>query len=289
MSQNTLGVLLSPSRYQTAWKAAIAEAANAAGWDVFHHDGQPLYTLPQRSVILSVDARAVMDWPGLGWTIVSSSPRDAVEASWTVQDGWHGAARHASNRLATDHALQMRGWPAFNAASTSIEIQGLGSVLRTVEGETPPVAPPDVVALLDGFSSLEAGDASKMSWGVDFFRQPMSDTVLMGARFDLTGRARILFDGPGIELPPGRWKALVTISVDTEGVRTPLRFDWGQDGRHEEFPVLFSHPGVYRISLVSDFIASGQALLRLATPNGLFQGSVTLMDCMVEHVPNTAP
>lgn len=296
MNERPLHVLFTPSLREGPWVDAIRAAAEAKGltfgrWpqdqadvlitDIIPHD-KVMSLEPREWVILADTSAAALtafgytfnEHPPAGQSVLYSSGR-FVGAAWLAE---RGAA--------------VLGQPAM---ALSLPKLGLVSPKRY---EIAPDAPGPLAPLLTLYDGLPVRVGARSVWGPGQFAFPADGEADGGpARIDLTGRARVLMQGPHMWLPPGYWRATLRMAIDPEGREVPLRFDWGihwGDDRPEANAFVsvvetVEDAGFYTVSLDALWEIPGPALARIHLTQPLFQGVLEFLDCTVERLPDPEP
>ncbi|WP_295185940.1 hypothetical protein [uncultured Brevundimonas sp.] len=106
-----------------------------------------------------------------------------------------------------------------------------------------------------------------------------------GSWIELTGRAQHIVNGPNIFLPPGRWKATLSFSIDPEGSSPSLFCEWG-GGAHEKPSRHFEirRAGHYEISMECLLTVPDAVHFLLATQTALFSGKARIGELRVRRV-----
>lgn len=101
---------------------------------------------------------------------------------------------------------------------------------------------------------------------------------------DLTGRPRIVFYGPYIVVPAGRWKVTMRIGFCHQAARRQYRADWG--GQH----VYASHhfkpekDGLFELEMEHEWTEPAPCEMRLLVMEGVFDGQLLFYGAHVSRI-----
>lgn len=239
-----------PSALSQAWRDVLEESCAERGWDfAIHERGHPTPTATLGRPLLVVawldqaEGIEVTDW-----LVQLSPPLDVVallKSSGDLSD--HDALYEASLRLATAWDRVARGASETWWDDEELEIVGLGRIKRPQL----PVAIAPVLA--DHPLSMFERDAQKdgrgTQWKPDVFLYPdIPSGEGVAGSLSLVGRRRLLFNGPNIFLPSGRWSFAAEFSIDPPG-RTELVVEWGHGYDVVSLVAPINVPGRYELQL----------------------------------------
>ena len=139
---------------------------------------------------------------------------------------------------------------------------------------------------LTPYHQMLAGHPTSFPWPTRLFRDSFRTEVAIEGAVDLTGPARYLFFGPLLHLPPGRWRATLTIRVVGNWSGNAIMSDIVADNAIQttgetNLPL----QGVFSYSL--DFEVTDPrhpVAIRLATKQGAIEGEVELLAARAEPV-----
>ena len=238
-------ILQVPGVNDEAWRQAIADRCYAAGWRYYEHWGSGVLEVdPDVDCVAVVWSRPAEPVSGVTWLVQTCTPEHALEAlverfGATAEN----APIHVSNRYLFATDLALAGAPVGTLYDAEFEIPGLGAVTNPAVSVTPS---PDAGGPLSLYRNIPPHHRS-MVWSADVL--DFSESVELGrsrdgVTVDLTGRRRILTQGPHISLPRGLWRVEFRIVLDAPGP-TVLRFAWG-DAAME---ATLDRPGTYELTL----------------------------------------
>lgn len=101
---------------------------------------------------------------------------------------------------------------------------------------------------------------------------------------DLTGRPRIVFYGPYIVMPAGRWKVTMRIGFCSQAAQRQYRADWG--GQH----VCASHhfkpekDGLFELEMEHEWTEPAPCEMRLLVMEGVFDGQLLFYGAHVSRI-----
>lgn len=238
-----------PSRDSQIWRDALASACEARGWAfVVHERGQPAPTPDAERPQLTV---SWLDWredqPVTHLCVQHGSPQGAPEV--LVQ--WDRipeseALYEASLRFAHVEQLAQNGVMVVGMDQDRILLPGLGEVDHpsAAEPRTPNADDP-----LDLYRQTPQKPQTSSTWGPELFSYADADAAAARTgKISLIGRRRMLFNGPPIFLPPGRWRFEAEFSIDPP-TQTELLIEWGYGYDTQSLPVVIDHAGRYSVSL----------------------------------------
>lgn len=280
-------VVVPPFRHDAAWRAAVVEAAEAAGRRVYDLDSAPEVapTDDADAVLLTSDAYLPVraEAPAETVAVLMTGPGirlDPDEDPDVLPQHIHDLS-DMIGRIAILPPERIFRRRDFVAGAVEI-IPGLTLTPPAAVSE-PPLSPrlqavTDAVALLDPIHP-------QATWAPDLFNYD-SRSVAGDARghLDLTGRPRVLLFGPYIVLPAGRWRATYRLTFDERGSRHRFRVDWGsvEDLLFEEF--VPGRAGVFEITQEYTWSAPAPAEIRIILLEGVFDGRVTFGGAEISRV-----
>ncbi len=279
-----LAVLAMPTINGRLWHQAFAAKADEAGWTVLGADASEAG--PGSAVILVDDFVAAEALQPTSWLIVVDTPSAVIAASTEIL-GEATITKHvlwrASRFLAAASVKIAEGAESLTSEQISIAARGLGPVYRARGGsEQSPGADDRPLSLYD---VLPPPPGANAAWIPDRFDYPVGAAYEGGtSSIDATGRARGIVHGPYVELSPGLWRAEIDVSVDPEGGKLPLFFEWGAGADFLRLPVKLTTAGVYCVSLERAWYSPEPAQVRLWISEPIFQGRIDFLGCRVTRL-----
>jgi hypothetical protein len=280
-------VVVPPFYDDAVWRAAVVQAAHAAGRRVHDLDAAPdaAPISDPRTVILTSDAAQ---------PIQAGAPAEAIAGLMTGQgirldphedpDTLPQHIRALTGQIGQIDLLRPdRVFRRKDFTAGAVEIVP-GLALRAPENQSNPLLSPRLLAVTNAVELLDPAHP-QATWAPDLFNYN-SRIVSGGTRgdLDLTGRPRCLLAGPYIVLPAGRWRATYRLTFDERASRVRFRVDWGgvEDFLSEEF--VPGRPGVFEISQEYDWVEPGPAEIRIIVLEGVFDGRMTFGGARVERI-----
>ena len=280
-------VVVPPFHNDAAWRAAIVEAAQAAGRQMHDLDATPEgpTTYAPDVIVLTSDASRPLQ---------AGAPAEAIaglltESGIRLDPHEDPEALPQYIRLLTEQIARLGQLPASRIfrrqdfAGGAVEILP-GFMLTPPAASSKPPLTPRLRAVTDAVALLDPA-RPRATWAPDLFNYN-SRVVAGGSRgdLDLTGRPRCLLAGPYIVLPAGRWRATYRLTFDDRGSRVRIRVDWGgvEQFLSEEF--VPGQPGVFEITQEYDWLEDGPAEIRLILMEGVFDGRMTFSGAEIERI-----
>lgn len=287
-------IVLTPSADDAGWRAAIGEAAAAAGLtliDARLPGGDPA---DPHCVFITEDADVAVAAQPSALVAIVPEPETAPEAIAEVYDLQRPADRwHASLLLA-----RATGLSEDHSVVTASDLARKPSLIRLF-GDMEVVPPrsiaeasrrPAVAGAFAMYRNRYLADSSPIPWSEKLFaydERASRDWPEWGV-MDTTGRPRILVWGPYVALPPGLWRAVIRFVVDDTAAGRQFRFDWGTQAACASEYVTPGRPGTYEITLDWLFEKAEAAEMRLILMEGSFMGTVMFQGVTVQRIPSQA-
>ncbi len=284
-------IVLTPSVDDRAWRAEINRAAKEFGLvvigeaDLEHApDGAAVVVLTDDALRpLTVGARRV--------AAIIPEPESSPEAV---------ADRYALEGAQRDHHAALLLARALSLATEHrvVTAQELATRPRQIELLDLRLSPPESGAevsrnppLTNAFKIYRAaGPAlpSPVPWSEDLFlfeTKAASAGLGLGV-LDITGRPRMLVNGPYFFMPPGSWRACIRFGVDKDAAKHQYRLDWGTMTACVSEYVTPRQPGVYELELDYTWDDVAPAEIRLILTEGSFMGTLLFQGMTVRPVPD---
>lgn len=280
-------VVVPPFRHDAAWRAAVVEAAEAAGRRVYDLDVAP-------EVAPMGDAGAVLLTSDASLPVQAGAPAETV-AGLMIGPGIRldpnedPDAPPQDIRVLTDLVGRMAILPPERIFRRRDFVAGAVEILPGLTLTPPPAVPepplsPRLQALTDAVALLDPLHPHA-TWAPDLFNYD-SRSVAGGGRgeLDLTGRPRFLLFGPYIVLPAGRWRATYRLTFDERGSRHRFRVDWGRvdDWLFEEF--VPGRAGVFEITQEYTLSVPAPAEIRIILMEAVFDGRMTFSGAEISRI-----
>ena len=260
----------------TAWRTAIAAACHERSW-TYHEHWQGDAPAESGTDMLIVSSAETPDPAATAWVVMSSSPQEVLDAMEGFGFSSADAAHHASKVLAVGSALAQRGATVVDGRQSSINLPQLGEGRLDRSAPAAPIT--DRVDGLGLYRTLppKRGVAQNLDLGLLSF-PTYRDTDTGGPQISLLGQRRLLFVAPTLFLSPGRWRAVLTFTVETS---TPVRllFVWGFGTDVAKVEEVISQSGRYQMSLVHDWNDVGPADLTGGLAASRLEGELVLESC----------
>lgn len=270
-----------PNAHAPAWRDVWAHSAAARGWSVVHHWGTTPPDLHEgENVLIIVSGPMAGGPPGKNWTVVAPPAASSIVEAVHRQFG-------SDRAIAIGHAMHC-------LAHASDLVQRGASLVRTTDptARSPfgdivgPVHLPDLAAAERWplYDEIPPRKDVAFVLPLSLFKVPTKTGMEGGTQpIDLTGRGRIIFHGPYVELPQGEWSVRVRFRYDGYGKQAPFRFEWGVGSEVESIDVVVREAGDYEIDLfhVWDQIAMPQ--LRIWLYHAVFQGQFEVLEVTLFH------
>tara|TARA_R110002167_G_scaffold9750_2_gene45128 strand:+ start:421 stop:1290 length:870 start_codon:yes stop_codon:yes gene_type:complete len=283
-----LGVYLTASPFELAWRDALIASATSAGWQFMDGGPPPAPASDDAAGILWIaDDHTVIDTPSaIDWLVISDSPAAALASTLsrlgtvTTPSAMAPAIWYTAQRFAAASRLASDGARVLNAAARTLDLPYLGSVHRA----EPPVTKPAPGTVLDVYRTLPPLSGATSTWPPELFTYPSGQSDDGPVQIDLTGRPRVLVYGPHIELPAGLWRATLQFVADPEGGHLKLRAEWGSGATITSARMTIGEAGRYAIRLDQNWLNQGPAEIRLWLDQASFAGRLSLLDVHVERL-----
>lgn len=279
MSGEALCVMLAPTAAGAAWREALTARATDLGWPVSDVATDPSINPGAGLVFADSHAAMLAFAPHARAVVIDTTLDDTVDSDLTVRQA---AIVQGSHMLVEAEMAANHGATVLPATSYLLEFPVLGPVERkqTERGPMDGSALDSPLAVFD--LSTPVGRAH---WHPRWFHYPEGHTgTIDRPLLDLTGRMRPVVYGPYIRLPQGRWRAALTVTVDTENSHVPLIFEWGAGVEFCRVVTTIRQAGTYAVSLEHVWEQPDAAQLRIWTQYPIFQGVLGFQGCDVSRV-----
>lgn len=282
-----LGILQVPSPFESAWRAALGEAANLRGVALAKDPaGQAAFPPDQSVVVLVRNTTDIAAVDATHWAILNADLRTAAAAGLQKSPGHpRKAYKLVAERLAPISWLRDRGAVVFDASAMALDFPGLGPVTRADVG---PIAPTDTpLGPLELYAENPPRIGAKTSLPMEVFTFKKPTKPLVEPPFiDLTGRGRVVVFGPRHDLPAGTWRVTCRFNVDTEASDVYLKFQWGVGEDFETTEIMVQQSGGYQLVLDHTWSTPGTAELRVWAANAHFVGQLEFLGADIERMPD---
>ncbi len=184
--------------------------------------------------------------------------------------------------------LAESGADVVDGRANAVNLPSLGEIVAPTRIDDPD--PRSERGVLSVFDKLPIPVGATAAWTTDHFDYPHKREFFGGEpQVDLTGRPRGLVYGPFVHLPPGTWQMEIDVSVDPEGGRSPLRFEWGGGDAFVGHSVAVTVPGRYSLVLTNRWTETLTVQMRIWLTEGIFQGRFAFHGCRVTRVADETP
>ena len=269
-----------PSPTRSAWRSALAEAAEQAGWDVVSLDGaEPLHVREGVNTLIQDDDVGNHHPEATHVLIMAGSPHETVDTLIQVdQMDLHGALRTAAARLAEASRLAASGVSTVSSGALSHGFPGLGAVTRSSGDAVRPTGSGSALAF---YETLPPRPGASAIWGADaFIWTPGSQDGLV----DLTGRRRVLLYGPYLMLSAGTWTVDLVFEISIHRAICELRFEWGILHDVDTIAQRVTVSGRYEASMTHSWTDAGAVELRIWLDRSMFDGTLKVLSVTVSKV-----
>lgn len=288
MSGRPLHILFTPSVREGPWAEVVREAAAAKGLSVaYWGEGEADIVIAHHlsiEKVLQVEPRE--------WVIMADTPAAALVSYGDAYKEYPPAGQAltaSAARFASAAWLAERGAPVLGQPAMAVSLPRLGLVSQR-KFDLPANEPGPLESVLSIYEGLPVRVGAASVLPPRSFAFPAAGQADGGpSRIDLTGRDRLLMDGPYLLLPPGLWRATLKLAIDPQGREVPLAFDWGEAHDMVTVEETVEEAGFYSVSLDRLFETAGTALLRISLTQPLFQGTLEVVECAIERLPDPAP
>lgn len=270
---------LLPGPRASAWRHVWASAAAGQGWQVIHHwEAQPPALAGGCNVLVIVAVPLEGDTPGGSWTVI------APEEAMTVVDAVHQELG-SSRAVAVGHAMRCLAHAAERVAQGANLTRSNAAFVDTPFGAVcrPEALPQESAsAVWPLYSEFPPAEGAASILPQDLFKVPTKTAMEGGDRsIDLTGRGRIIYHGPYVELPSGEWSVRVRFRYEGSGKSSPLRFEWGIGNDVECVDLVVRMSGDYSIDLTHRWNSIDLCQLRIWLYHAVFQGLFEVLEVKI--------
>lgn len=272
MSARKLCVVILPSTSQMAWAEAISSAAQASGWATTSEQAAVL----ESHLVISTQAEGVLGWAGQDVIIIAPSTGEAVEASMRMFDVNHASGlRYVAAQYAHAERLHAEGAVWLSATADRLDLP-FGAVANP-----DPVRVPSggEEAALSYLNTPQSTEPLRSVWPSELFlheRPGKKDPE--GDIFDLTGRRRIIRYGPYIEMPIGRWQAVIPFTLWLDSAIVEIRIEWGSSLNVAAVTEVIRQSGRYEVTLTQAWDKVEPCEIRIWLDRAVFDGAIQLHD-----------
>ena len=278
-------IVVPPFRGDAAWRAAAAEAASRAGFQVYDAesmaDGFPIHD--RQAVIIAADAAIAFasGAPGENIRLIISGPGAANPQTLSETGPQVAPITNLMARAALAPPDRIFRYPDFSGGPLNI----FEDIPMHAPAPEPDLPMTDYLAALTEAVQLLDPATPAAKWRPALFNYD-SRRAPDGAagELDLTGRPRFMITGPYITLPPGNWRAVYRLTFDEPGSRARFRLDWGSQTEYlsEEFTP--GRAGVFEIAQDYVWNEAAPAELRVVALEGIFDGRMTFHGADVSRI-----
>ena len=266
---------------EKTWRGPLTQAAEAGGWDVVTGPVSDWALMTHRCLVLSVDPDWGLVIPTDHSVVIMAGPPSAPPGRLSDFETKEAMAA-LSARLSKASMIVAQGGALAAATSPRLIVPILGEVSRPEEPVAVPMTRPCAVSM---YRSLPPQPGASAVWPSEGFWYNTGDKLDGGkSEFDLTGRARIVVNGPHIYLTPGVWRAVLEVSVDPEDGMAQLEFQWAHGDDKVTYDASIREPGRYRVELERRWSVAGPAQIVVIIKRALFEGRFEMHDCKVEMI-----
>jgi hypothetical protein len=275
-----LRILLSPAPRTKVWKAAISKACREAHWDYFENWGGPLPKLKAGRNTVIVGWGHDHDVPGAHWCVLACDPQSAMIYLKQHHDLPEAELLyHVAGRFAIMSKLAIEGASVWRDDSNVIDVPFLGKV-SAVDGA---YSPPTAEGPLSLYEVIPPSIGVTSEWPVSYFSYPgVAAPTDATITLELTGRRRLLFNGPNFSLPPGLWTARARFDLDSKGAAIDLLMEWGHGEHVQAFRQVLTEPGRYELVLSHRWEIAAPGDFRVSIMMPVLDGTLTFHGVMVE-------
>ncbi|MDA0742713.1 MAG: hypothetical protein O3A72_02570 [Proteobacteria bacterium] len=258
-----LRMLQIPSYRAVVWRAALAAACEQAGW-AFHiqdrDDPAPVLD-PARSSLVIGWVDHAPEGMVTHWLVQAARPEEALSWMREVHSlSEHDGLYETSLRLGSATTLVTSGAYVCHADDAEIYLPGLGRIAIDEVGTYPPLA----ACPLAFYDHLPPPVGTRVDWPAHLFRYCDGGvSVTQDGIIPLIGRRRLLFNGPHIFLPRGRWRFTGQFAVEP-GDRAELHIEWGYGESVARLEEVVDRAGLYEVSLDKDWDGVAPADFRIS-------------------------
>lgn len=274
-----VGVYQIPAANELAWRSLLANAAIAKGW-VYREDPVDLSTIDpgQQVLVVTSDPELTLN-AGIGpWTVLAADPTRAAGLLEERLGMGNDSLWHIARRGAAADGLLRRGGTLFNASDAEIDVQGFGPVSGPTSQEAPVTRGRS--GPLTIYTRLPVEPGATASWSPDVYKLP--ENLLPGlTSIDLTGRDRLLIQGPYFEITPGTWALTVELEIQAPASGIPLAFEWGYGTDVVRLTETIRRPGLYQVTLEHVWPEANHADFKIMLMQPSFQGELRLVGSTV--------
>ncbi|WGM46448.1 hypothetical protein KOAAANKH_01316 [Brevundimonas sp. NIBR10] len=264
-----------------AWRGPLTAAGEAGGWDILTGPVSDWAKMTHRCLVLSDDPDWGLVIPADQSVVIMAgipAPPPGKISDFEAKE----AVAAASARLSKASMIIAQGGTFVSASSASLSLPHLGDAQR---GEATLMVPFVKPCALSIYNHLPPRPGAAAIWPAESFWYNTADSLDGGPQeLDLTGRARIIVNGPHIYLTPGLWRVTFEISVDPEGGVATLSFDWAHGDNKVTCNAVINESGRYKVELERRWTVAGPAQVIAIVKQPLFQGRFEMHDCKVEMI-----
>lgn len=275
-----LRVLLAPAPRSGAWRKALAAACSDAGWDYKEWWGGALPALKPDHNALIIGWSYDQSIPEAHWCVLACDPQSGAACLKQHRDLPEGELLyHVAGRFGIMSKLAKEGAPVWRDDSEVIEVPFLGKVRAAGEPYTPPTAQ-GPLAIYETIPPLAGSTAE---WPGRHFNYPDSTTTNAGGvKLELTGRRRLLLNGPNFSLPPGLWTARARFDLDPQWTAVDLLMEWGHGVSVQSLRQVLTASGRYELTMTHRWEIAAPGDFRISIMMPVLDGTLTFHGVTVE-------
>jgi len=275
-------VLQIPCAASMAWRQAIADACEKAGWSYGESwNGEPFPDTGFNHVVVGWSVEN--DDPEIECIVHGCSPAEAV--SFLYKDSHlddTAALYHASLRLAVAAVAAENGAAVADQGQTALVIPGLGTVLCPDIPEPATIAPVMDKALAH-YRRLPAAVGVETQWSPALLSYPDPPLDGVPGQIGLLGRRRMLFNGPNIALHTGVWQIRVEFEVDPQD-HADLFIEWGYGTEVVSLTQVIETDGRYEAIMACEWKGPAPADFRMSLMSPVLEGRLALLAMTVRRI-----
>lgn len=274
-----IGVYQIPAVNELAWRTLLADAAIAKGW-IYREDPVDLSAFdPGCPVLIVTSDPEIANKGGIdSWTVLAADPTRAADLLIERLGMGNDSLWHIARRGAAADGLLRRGGALFNNFDAEIDIQGFGRISGPTSQRASDTRLPEGPLAI--YACLPVKPGATASWSPEVYKSPMSILPGVGS-IDLTGRDRLLIQGPYFEITPGSWSLTADFEIEAPAFGIPLAFEWGHDADVVRLTETIRRPGLYRVTLEHVWVDANHADFKVLLTQPTFQGGLRLVGSLI--------
>lgn len=279
-------MLLTPSIHAPQWKQSFQATANEQRWGYIEAAAEKRLSKDSEidTVLVTENPYTGIAWEPDAWFVLLSTLNDAEAASRVWISDAAEASRYVANRFAAADLMVRSGAAVGPAGMLSHIIPQLGEV-----GIEPADPRPGFSTISwfrptrELYAKMPVATRTAASFGPEWFRRADGEDQSSGW-IDLTGRAKALLGGPGIDIPRGRWR--LTLRIFYEGMKQSVLIHLGQGATLADGDALaeMDRDGIYELSTVISVGNVEAANVSLHLGRSSFGGRIRLLGGEIEKI-----